>query len=147
MSETNIDVHPINVEEVRTIRQIVLRPGMSPQTCIYPHDDDGTHFGAYLINTLVGIVSYYHQSHPDKFDPKAWRLRGMATLEEYRRIGVGKTLIEIGNKFVKQQGGNSVWCNARKSAVGFYEKFNFNVISEEFEIPLIGPHLVMVCKL
>ena len=147
MSKTDINVQPINVEAVRTIRQIVLRPGMPSNTCIYPNDDDGTHFGAYPKNTLVGIVSYYHQSHPDRFDPTAWRLRGMATLEEYRGIGVGKTLIIIGNEFVKHEGGNSIWCNARKSAVGFYEKFKFKVISEEFEIPVYGPHFVMLFKL
>ncbi len=147
MSDSGIEIRSISVEEVRTIRQIVLRPGMPPHTCIYPNDNEAAHFGAFTNNRLIGIVTYINQSRPDLPGTDSWRLRGMATIEEFRSLGVGSALVEYGNNFVGKQGGISVWCNARKSAVGFYEKSNFNIISEEFEIPVYGPHYVMICEL
>ncbi|MCW3019870.1 MAG: family N-acetyltransferase, partial [Solirubrobacterales bacterium] len=40
-------------------------------------------------------------------------------------------------------GAQRIWCNARTPARRFYERAGFGVISEEFELPMIGPHLVM----
>jgi ribosomal protein S18 acetylase RimI-like enzyme len=45
---------------------------------------------------------------------------------------------------LKERGVSYLWCNARTSAIGFYEKLGMKVISEEFEIPVIGPHKVMI---
>jgi predicted GNAT family N-acyltransferase len=36
-----------------------------------------------------------------------------------------------------------VWCNARTPARSLYERAGFTVASDEFELPEIGPHLVM----
>jgi predicted GNAT family N-acyltransferase len=40
-----------------------------------------------------------------------------------------------------------VWCNARVRARSLYERAGFTVVSEEFDVPEIGPHLVMECRL
>ena len=45
----------------------------------------------------------------------------------------------------EQQGETlSAWCNARTSAAGYYEKIGFVIASDEFELPDIGPHVLMV---
>ncbi|MFK7789853.1 MAG: hypothetical protein AB8C95_10235, partial [Phycisphaeraceae bacterium] len=38
----------------------------------------------------------------------------------------------------------SLWCNARTSASGYYERLCFIQHGDLFEIPDIGPHAVMV---
>ena len=40
-------------------------------------------------------------------------------------------------------GGRRVWCNARLSAAGFYERVGFGRVGGVFEIAGIGPHAVM----
>ncbi|MDQ4090113.1 MAG: GNAT family N-acetyltransferase, partial [Actinomycetota bacterium] len=40
-------------------------------------------------------------------------------------------------------GGSELWCNARMAAVGFYRRAGFEVVSEEFDVPGIGAHVVM----
>jgi hypothetical protein len=42
---------------------------------------------------------------------------------------------------------NYVWCNARKKAVPFYRNLGFEIISDEFEVPVIGPHYVLYLKI
>ena len=42
-------------------------------------------------------------------------------------------------------GATRVWCNARMPARSLYERAGFKAISEEFDLPPIGPHLVMEC--
>ncbi len=71
----------------------------------------------------------------------------MATLEKYRDKGIGRALINAGREFVKNNKGEIIWCNARESAVLFYKKCGFIVISEKFDIENIGPHYVMIEKL
>jgi predicted GNAT family N-acyltransferase len=45
------------------------------------------------------------------------------------------------------RGASRVWCNARTPARSLYERAGFSVVSEEFELPDIGPHLVMERKI
>ena len=71
----------------------------------------------------------------------------MATLEEYRNKGIGRALINDGREFVKNNRGEIIWCNARESAVFFYKKCGFIIISEKFDIENIGSHYVMIDKL
>jgi predicted GNAT family N-acyltransferase len=40
-----------------------------------------------------------------------------------------------------------VWCNARTPAVGLYAREGFAIEGEEFELPEIGPHVVMTRSL
>jgi predicted GNAT family N-acyltransferase len=40
-----------------------------------------------------------------------------------------------------------VWCNARTPARGFYERAGFAAVGEEFALPDIGPHFLMVLLL
>ena len=42
------------------------------------------------------------------------------------------------------RGGDLVWCYARTTASGFYERMGFTVVTEPFDKPGIGPHVGMV---
>ena len=43
----------------------------------------------------------------------------------------------------ESHGALRLWCNARTPARSFYERAGFRVVSDEFELPGIGPHVVM----
>jgi ribosomal protein S18 acetylase RimI-like enzyme len=93
---------------------------------------------------MVGIASIYLESQSGQTDPQAWRLRGMATLPESRRQGIGGMLVSACIEHVENSGGSSIWCNARTPAVKFYERHGFRCFGSEFELPGIGPHYRMI---
>lgn len=76
---------------------------------------------------------------PEPSQDSKWRLRGMAIDEAHRRQGHGERLIDY---FLNIESGG-VWCNARTSALKFYQHCGFVAEGEEFDIAPIGPHFIM----
>ncbi len=139
-------VRAVTAAETRPLREQVLRPGRPAVDSVYPGDDDPStvHFAAYDGDRLVGIASLYREDRVGTGTPgQGWRLRGMASAPEDRRSGVGWALLEACVDHVSAAGGGELWCNARTPAAGFYARAGFEVISEPFDIPGIGPHVVM----
>ncbi|MCA1690793.1 MAG: GNAT family N-acetyltransferase [Actinobacteria bacterium] len=120
-----------------------LRPA---ESSVYPGDDHPStvHLGAFLEDQLVGIASLYAERRgTGKAEGPGWRLRGMASSPEVRGRGVGRALLHACVEHVARRGGGELWCNARMPAVPFYATSGFEVVSEQFDIPDIGPHVVM----
>ena len=70
----------------------------------------------------------------------------MAVLKEWRGRGVGSALLRLLLKEVKKRQLRLVILNAQTSAAGFYAKFGFQTVGEEFMDAGI-PHVKMVLKL
>jgi len=141
-----MEIRPITAREARTVRLPVLRAGLPPESAILDHDDDpGTrHFGAFDGQRLVGVATFF--AEPCAFRPgrRAWRLRGMATLEDMQGRGAGSALVDEGIRATIASGADLMWCNARVTAAGFYEKLGFVAVSDVFELPNSGKHYVMI---
>ena len=135
-------IRPVTAEDIRPLRHRVLRPGQAYLETRYPGDDAGVHFGAFDGERLVGIASLYQEDRAGG-PAGGWRLRGMATDPDVRGAGYGAALLAGCVEHVIGAGGSEVWCNARMTAVGFYRRAGFEVASEEFDVPGIGPHVVM----
>ncbi len=120
----------------------MLRPGQPFLETRYPGDDAGVHYGAFDGDQLVGIASLYEEDRADG-SAGGWRLRGMATDAAVRGAGFGAALLAHCLEHVAGAGGTELWCNARMAAVGFYRRAGFEVLSDEFDVPGIGPHVVM----
>ena len=67
----------------------------------------------------------------------------MATDDDVRGAGFGTALLAASIEHVAAAGGTELWCNARLVAAAFYRRAGFDVVSEEFEVAGIGPHVVM----
>ncbi len=139
----SVQVCAISAQDARPIRHAVLRPAQPAERLIYPGDDTAIHLGIRTNETLVAVASIYSEPIPGTTDP-AWRIRGMATLPEHRGEGHARRLVEAGLTRARQIHPGPAWCNARTTAAGYYERLGFNPLGEEFEIPDIGPHFVMV---
>ena len=142
---------------VRPLRQAVLRPHQPPEACVYPGDDLAStgHFAMSLEGEVVAVASVFRQA-PEAGgpvrsvgadDPGAWRLRGMATTPQMRGHGHGSFLLQACLDHARANGGTRVWCNARSTAAGFYRRCGFLEDGPEFDLPGLGPHLVMVGEL
>jgi predicted N-acetyltransferase YhbS len=68
----------------------------------------------------------------------------MATFEDMQRRGAGSSLAAEGIRAARADHAALIWCNARISARGFYEKLGFAAVGDEFVLPVSGPHYVMV---
>jgi GNAT superfamily N-acetyltransferase len=136
------------VEQVRPeltirLRQRVLRAGLDPETAYFPGDQDRSsgHFAAYVDHEVVGVASILEEPEPD--GPGHWRLRGMAVDPDHQGTGAGAALIERVRDFVQRSGGGLIWCNARLTAEGFYDKRGFIRAGDPWEEPGTGPHVRM----
>jgi GNAT superfamily N-acetyltransferase len=140
-------VEEVPVEEVLVLRSTVLRPGLPLEASQYAQDEDpeahhlAVRFGD---GRIVACATYFPDPWPGEEPPvtgPTWRLRGMATAPEIRGTGTGGLLLEAGIELVRQEGAALLWCNARTTALGFYERYGFRVGAEEFyEGPLQIPH-------
>ncbi|MDO3624971.1 GNAT family N-acetyltransferase [Mucilaginibacter sp. BT774] len=139
----------IQADDVLAIRNEVLREGrLTLDECRFPNDDaEGAfHLGYFDDNQLVCIASFHPQIYKG-LPGKAYQLRGMATLESHRGQGFGNQLVNFAIVYMRGQKVNYIWCNARKKAVPFYRSLGFETISDEFDVPGIGPHYVLYLKI
>jgi len=145
-----VEVKRISAQDSYPLRLKILRPGMTWDDCVYEGDQDedlNFHLGAFVDKKLVSVCSFYFDKN-DKFpDEVQYRLRGMATLEEFRGQGLSSSLLKTGFPIIKMNQATLIWCNARSSAKEFYHKVGFEAVGEEFEIEGIGPHRLMFKKI
>ena len=143
-------VRPIAAAATRPLRQRVLRPHQQAHELVFPGDEDAASFHAGAFDArgeLVGVATIVPEALAGHEPRGAWRVRGMATLPERRGQGVGAALLDACLAHARKQGGALAWCHARSSARGFYERHGFATEGDEFELPAIGPHWVMLRSL
>lgn len=138
-------IKPIVSTETYLIRQPVLRPGKPIESCLFDGDDLNTtfHLGIYGDNKLIGVSSFFKNNQPLIKVNSQYQLRGMALLHEYQGFGLGNRILAHGENLLKQQNIQVIWCNARETATRFYEKNNYKIIGNAFNIENVGIHYMM----
>ena len=135
------------VDETLALRHRVLRPHQFGEDLRLPSDDDPSTAHFVAVDAGGEVVGTAHVFPvPAPWDPDAagaWRLRGMATAEEWRSKGVGAAVLTAVVEHVTGASGRLLWCNARLPAVPFYERAGFERVGEEWNEPEIGPHVAM----
>jgi GNAT superfamily N-acetyltransferase len=133
---------------MRALRKAVLRPHLPADDPFIMPDDhlpSTIGFGAVTDDDEVIAVARITPEAPP-FDPEhvgGWRLRGMATSPELRNQGVGSAVLAGVVAHIAAGGGGILWCNARVTALGVYERAGMERWGEVWEEPYIGPHIVM----
>ncbi len=135
-----MEIKKISAKETYALRSQVLRPGLPLEANFYPKDEEGWHFGLWD-GKWISVVTAHPEDHPQFSLPGQWRIRGMATLPEFRGKGLGTLLLQ--HLLRETQSIPLLWCNARTPALSFYLRHGFTVESEEFSLPHIGPHRLM----
>jgi predicted GNAT family N-acyltransferase len=142
-----VTVDEVAAEVTYELRRAVLRPDGGEITWAGDEDPDTFHLVARASARIVGVVRFSPAPCPWRPDARGpWQLRGMATDPEVRGTGAGRALLVDGLDRVAARGGDLVWCDARTTAAGFYERFGFTVVTDEFDKPGIGPHVGMVIE-
>lgn len=139
----------LSPEAVRPLRTRVLRPQLAPPAqCVFEQDElpETAHFGLVSESgAVVAVATFFPRACPELGGVAAVQLRGMCVEPGLQGLGLGRRLLEsaLGPLALLVPGAERVWCNARLSAAPFYEKLGFRPVGEPFEVPSIGPHVVM----
>jgi GNAT superfamily N-acetyltransferase len=141
-----MEIRPITADAARAVRLPILRPGHPPHTAMFPEDDNPrtVHLGAFDGEQLVAVATFFPEACAARPGVPAYRLRGMATLRGWQGRGIGRALLAAGTELAEDAGARALWCHARSTARGFYEKLGFETEGEEFELPVSGRHYVMI---
>ncbi len=146
MSTALENVRSIASEETYTLRHRILRPTQSLAECAYPEDhaEHTYHAGYYRDQQLLGIGTIFREARPASTLPTIWRIRGMAVSKEAQGQGIGGQVLRALLAYAASQSVPAeVWCNGRAGVQGFYERFGFQREGDVFEVPPIGPHVLM----
>lgn len=148
-------IKQITAKETHPVRHAVLRKGRPIEDCIFEGDhlETTTHLGAFHDANLVGVATLVCrkdnsiavlETAPEN---RCYQLRGMAVLENQQGKHVGKKLLKHAERLLIKMHCQYLWFNARELAVPFYQKQDYEVVSDVFEIVQVGPHYKMVKKL
>jgi hypothetical protein len=77
-----IIIKKIAAAETYSVRLPVLRKGKPIESCRFDGDNSETtpHFGLYLSQKLVGIISLFKKNNPTFSEKIQYQIRGMAVL-------------------------------------------------------------------
>ncbi|HZD46150.1 MAG TPA: GNAT family N-acetyltransferase [Acidobacteriaceae bacterium] len=136
-NESGAEIRRIAARDTIVLRDATLRPDLPPGGSHYPGDEapETLHLGAFSDNTLVAVATLCREAMPGVQSTTSWRLRGMATLPEYRSRGLGRQLAQRCFAYAAEQGGICVWCTSRVATVAFYRTLGFTECSDPFSLP------------
>ncbi|WP_338876847.1 GNAT family N-acetyltransferase [Spirosoma sp. SC4-14] len=120
-----IDIRLITPEQTYPLRHRVLWPDKPLDFVKVDNDEDGYHYGAFLDEVLVAVISLF-------VDGETARFRKFATSPAYQRNGIGTQLLTHVIAEAKQLGATTLWCDARLDAADFYRRFGMKPVSEVF---------------
>ena len=142
-----ITIEQVEAAATYPLRMQELREGRSPEI----EEDDAPytlHLAARMDSgEIVGVVRFHPRDCPWRPGEGSWQLRGMATDPRVRGLGAGRALVAEGLARVAARGADLVWCDARKDAVGFYQRIGFTLVTEEYDLRPVGLHRGMLIEL
>ena len=118
-----LKIKNIQASETWDLRHRVMAPNRLFDSIKLPKDDDGLHFGLFEEEKLISVISLFIENDTAQF-------RKFATETSEQNKGYGSILL---NHIIEESIKNNVknlWCNARMTALRFYEKFEFKAVSE-----------------
>jgi predicted GNAT family N-acyltransferase len=132
------------VTEIMPLRHRILRAGLPFDAARFEGDDEATTRHYVVVEGDEPVVCLSLMISEWEGRP-AWQLRGMATAAGVQGRGLGRRLLETAVADARRDAPERIfWCNARTSAVGFYEKLGWKVMSEPFDVITAGPHVRML---
>lgn len=121
-----MEIKKITAPETWELRHQVMWPTKNIEYVKLKDDAQGIHYGVFIENTLISVVSLFYEGKQVQF-------RKFATCIEKQKQGYGTKLLEYVLAEAKNMGAEKVWCHARRNKVGFYEYFGLKAVGETFE--------------
>lgn len=119
-----LEINEMKTLETLDLRHRILSPHNSVDSIILSEDDSGQYFGLFKNAQFISFVSLFIENDTAQFCK-------FATETSEQNKGYGSILL---NHIIEETIKNNVkclWCNARVTALNFYNKFGFEVVSEK----------------
>ena len=114
-------------EELKLRNKILRKPiGMNIYEEAPGEDISDIHIGAFINDRLVGCLLL------KRIDSKLIKMRQVAVDEEYQGKSIGSKMVRYAEDFARIQGYQKLTLHARKNAVIFYKRLDYEVSGEEF---------------
>ena len=135
----------VDVEIMRPLRSLVLRPGQPIESTDYNRDKEfqTLHYANIVNHKVCSIATFYPEPMLEVEALVAYRLRGMATHPNNRRQGLARAMMIQAMADIQKLGCDLLWCKARLVAIDFYESIGFTKVGSIYEIEGIGSHYNM----
>ncbi|WP_299295874.1 GNAT family N-acetyltransferase [uncultured Tateyamaria sp.] len=108
-------------DSVLKVRQANLWPERPLSHVRVPGDDTALHLGVRHTDELVGVASFF-------VDGSAAQLRKLAVDARHRGQGLGAALVLQGAAQMRDKNLGTLWCDARVTALPFYQNLGFDVV-------------------
>ncbi|CAD5257372.1 MULTISPECIES: GNAT family N-acetyltransferase [unclassified Imperialibacter] len=114
-----MEIRKIKAEDTWPVRHRVMWPNQPFDFVKVDEDHEGIHYGLFVDDELVSIVSLFLK------DGKA-QFRKFATEVQHQGKGYGTILLNYLLKEIEGHRVSSVWCNARTEKAAYYERFGLH---------------------
>ena len=120
-----MNIRKISADDTLQLRRDVLYPNESLDAVKVDHDADGLHFGVFDQGQLVTVVSLFLGRDTAQF-------RKLATAPAAQGKGFGKAILAYLVDICKKEKIKLLWCNARDTAVTFYDRLGYTTKGDYF---------------
>lgn len=115
----------IKSEETLNIRHKVMWPDRSIDYVRVPNDDKGRHFGLFINDKMISVISLFIANKEAQF-------RKFATLSDYQGKGFGTILLNRIMSIVEDENIYKIWCNARVDKSNYYARLGMVLTNNKF---------------
>ena len=127
LSNSKPDIKRIDATSTWELRQRVMWANKPLSFVQLPNDHQGIHYGLFIDNQLVSVVSVFIDT-----DNQDAQFRKFCTDKNFQHQGLGSLLLTHLIQETKESGIRQLWCDARTSAIAFYQKFGMKTSGEIF---------------
>ncbi len=120
-----LEIKEITASLTWPLRQSVMYPEYSLEYVVLEKDFEGKHFGGYIEEELVCVVSLFINTNIAQF-------RKLATLEKHQNKGIGSKMLNHIFNYSKEKNCTKIWCNARVNKAAFYHKFGLKETNKTY---------------
>lgn len=119
---TSWQQHQADISDIR--HRVFVLEQQVPEELEWEGNDDQFHY----------VLAFDHQQQPIATGriSSDGHIGRMAVLKPWRHHGVGSSIVKALLDYAQQQKMPRVFLNAQCSAIAFYEKLGFSIISDEF---------------
>lgn len=121
----SIRLTPISAAATYALRHTVLWPDKPLSYVQLPEDEQGHHYGAYLGDELVAVISLFVTGTDGRF-------RKFATRPDQQNRGIGTLLLNHVFAEARRLGAATIGCDARLTAAAFYQRFGMQPTGDVF---------------
>tara|TARA_R110002049_G_scaffold29171_5_gene99123 strand:- start:2250 stop:2666 length:417 start_codon:yes stop_codon:yes gene_type:complete len=112
------NIRLISAKDTYPLRHDVMWPNMPINYIMLPNDEQGTHFGLFVNDALISVVSLFIENNEAQF-------RKLATANKEQGKGYGSRLLSHLIAYAVGEKVDKIWCNARADKKEFYARFGF----------------------